>query len=71
MTIKQRQCLLYYLGYYVGDVDGIWGSMSKTAVRSFQKDYGLHVTGIVDTETEKALTHAVTYGMPAKNVGIL
>lgn len=68
MTIKQRQCLLFYLGYYVGDIDGIWGSMSKTAVRSFQGDYGLHVTGVVDTDTEKALTHAVTYGMPAKNV---
>lgn len=25
MTIKQRQHLLAYLGYYVGNVDGVWG----------------------------------------------
>ncbi len=24
MTIKQKQCLLAYLGYYVGAIDGIW-----------------------------------------------
>ena len=25
MTIKQRQNLLAYLGYYVGNIDGEWG----------------------------------------------
>lgn len=66
MTIKQRQCLLYYLGYYVGEIDGKWGSMSKTAVKSFQADFGLTADGIVGESTEKSLVHAVCYGMPAK-----
>lgn len=67
MTIKQRQALLFYLGYYVGDVDGVWGQMSKTATRCFQKDYGLKdADGICGTETEKAMSHAVCYGMPVK-----
>ena len=29
MTIKQWQ--LYYLGYYGGEIDGIWGAGSKAA----------------------------------------
>ena len=67
MTIKERQCLLYVLGYYVGNVDGVWGQMSKTATKAFQKDYGFkNVDGICGTETEKALKHAVCYGMPVK-----
>lgn len=64
--IKKAQCLLFYLGFYVGEVDGIWGQMSKTATRAFQKDFGLKDSGAVDAETEKALKHAVAYGMPAK-----
>ena len=66
MTIKQKQALLLYLGYYVGEVDGNWGTLSKTATKAFQKDYGLASDGIVGTNTEKALKHAVCYGMPAK-----
>lgn len=66
MTIKQRQCLLAYLGYYVGSVDGKWGTLSQTAAKAFQKDFGLTPDGACGAETEKALTHAVCYGMPAK-----
>lgn len=64
MTVKQQQCLLYYLGYYVGNIDGKWGQLSKTATKAFQADYGLTANGICDNETEKALKHAVTHGMP-------
>lgn len=68
MTIKQRQHLLAYLGYYVGNIDGQWGTLSKTATVAFQKDFGLTADGVCGTETEKALAHAVAYGMPAKKV---
>lgn len=65
--IKKRQCLLFYLGYYVGDVDGIWGQMSKTAVKAFKGDFGgFAVNDTVDEDTLKAMQHAVSYGMPAK-----
>ena len=66
MTIKQKQHLLAYLGYYVGNIDGDWGTLSKTATVAFQKDFGLTPDGICGTETEKALKHAVAYGINKK-----
>ena len=59
MTIKQRQHLLAYLGYYVGAIDGDWGSGSKTAATAFQKDRNLTPDGIGGPETDKALRYAV------------
>ena len=66
MTVKQRQNLLAYLGYYVGNIDGSWGTLSTTATKAFQADYGLTADGICGADTEKALKHAVSYGMPAR-----
>ena len=66
MTIKQKQCLLFYLGYYVGTIDGQWGTLSKTATKAFQKDFGLTADGNCGTDTEKALKHAVAYGISKK-----
>lgn len=64
MTIKQIQCLLSYLGYYQGDIDGIWGKKSRDATIMFQDDFGgLSVDGIAGPETQKALKHAVAYGI--------
>ena len=65
--IKQVQGLLLFLGYYVGEVDGIWGQLSKIAATAFQKDFGgLTVTGAVDNATLKAMKHAVAYGIPRR-----
>lgn len=66
MTIEQRQCLLRYLGYYNGKIDGVWGSESKNATERFQADYGIKADGVFGSATEKAAKHAVSYGMPAK-----
>lgn len=70
MTIKQKQCLLYFLGYYIGNLDGVWGTLSKTATKAFQKDFGLTADGDCGTETEKALKHAVCYGIAKKQESI-
>lgn len=72
MTHKQAQNLLSYLGYYtltygktgVTAIDGDWGKKSQEACKAFQADFGLQVTGQLDADTEKALRHAVAYGMP-------
>ena len=65
MTVKQKQCLLCFLGFYDGLIDGIWGPKSKAATEKFQGQYkGLEVTGTADEQTQKALRDAVAYGMP-------
>lgn len=67
MTITQKQCLLTYLGYDTGGVDGIWGDKSRQATENFQRDFGgISVDGIAGEETEKALKHAVAYGIEKK-----
>lgn len=59
MTVKQTQCLLAYLGYYTGQIDGQWGGMSTAACRAFQADYGLTPDGICGTMTQKMLIGAI------------
>ena len=59
MTVKQTQCLLAYLGYYTGQIDGQWGGMSTAACRAFQADYGLTADGICGTMTQKMLIGAI------------
>lgn len=67
MTVKQVQLLLTYLGYYSGNIDGEWGKLSKSACSSFQKDFGgISVDGVAGAETQKALKHAVAYGIDKK-----
>ena len=64
MTNRQKQNLLAYLGYYVGDIDGIWGTLSKTAMDAFKKDFkGFDTPNIPNDAPEKALKHAVAYDM--------
>lgn len=40
MTVIQQQCLLTYLGYSPGPVDGIEGPKTRAALQSFISDYG-------------------------------
>lgn len=63
MTNRQRQHLLAYLGYYVGNIDGDWGTISREACRRFQQDFGgIAADGFGGPETDKALKHAVAIG---------
>lgn len=51
MTITQKQCLLTYLGYDTGGVDGIWGDKSRQATEAFQRDYDLDKDGVFGDAT--------------------
>ena len=42
-------------GYYYGNIDGIYGSKTLSAVKSFQKKNGLKVDGIAGTQTLNAM----------------
>lgn len=53
MTNEQKQCLLRYLGYYTGDVDGVWGGKSRDAVKDFQDDNNLKADGVFGNATKK------------------
>lgn len=59
MTVKQIQCLLTYLGYSPGTIDGIEGGNTQGAIRAFQADYGLTVDGIPGSATKKMLIGAI------------
>ena len=52
---KTVQTKLKRWGYYTGSVDGIYGNLTKKAVRYFQSKNGLVVDGIVGKKTAAAL----------------
>lgn len=53
--VKKIQARLGELGLYSGDVDGIFGGGTESAVKSFQQKNGLEVDGIVGGNTWKKL----------------
>lgn len=64
MTVTQKQHLLAYLGYYIGNIDGIWGTLSETAMNAFKADFkGLDTPNMPENAPEKALKHAVAYDL--------
>lgn len=54
-TVQHR---LAELGYDVGEADGLLGPKTRTALRSFQGDRGLSITGLPDGDTQRALLAA-------------
>jgi hypothetical protein len=42
-------------GYYHGDIDGIVGPQTRSAIAAFQRDHRLNVTGSIDNPTLSAL----------------
>jgi len=56
--IEYLQYQLFYGGYLgedISEVDGIFGKKTEDAVKQFQKDHGIDVTGIVCPNTQNAL----------------
>jgi N-acetylmuramoyl-L-alanine amidase len=49
--VKKIQTKLKELGYYSGSVDGIYGTATKNAVTSFQKNCGITADGICGEKT--------------------
>ena len=57
--VKQLQKNLIGMGYLDGSADGIYGAKTKTAVKDFQKAFGLSADGNAGEATQTALRSAV------------
>src|SRR3954471_23068497 len=55
-AVRLAQGALQAGGYYLGDVDGLFGPLMLQAVREFQHVNGLPVTGRLEYRTMAALT---------------
>lgn len=71
--VKQIQTKLKNWGYYNGDVDGIYGSKTVSAVRYFQRVNGLTVDGIAGEKTLEAIgiSNGSTAGTNSANIELL
>jgi hypothetical protein len=49
------QIALARRGYYHGNIDGIIGPQSRSAIRRYQASYGLPVTGVIDYPLMRSL----------------
>ena len=56
MDLKAVQAALADRGYYKGTPDGLNGPMTEEAIRAFQSDNGLTVTGVADDDVVAVLT---------------
>ena len=54
-VIVNVQRALRELGYYAGDLNGSLGVNTRNALATYQQDYGLDATGVVDEATVRAL----------------
>lgn len=59
MNIAQKQWQLYFLGYYDGKIDGIWGDKSRNGTKQFQADNQLWCDGIFGFATEEKSTEII------------
>jgi hypothetical protein len=56
--VRDAQISLINLGYYKGHPDGLMGPKTVKAIRVFQRDHGLKVTGKLTRETYNAIIKA-------------
>lgn len=56
--VKKLQDFLRAEGYFTGKSDGTFGLKTRTAVRAYQKEYGIPSTGYVDVKTNEIVSSA-------------
>jgi len=57
-AVSDLQTRLTELGYYNGKVSGVYKEGTQAAVKEFQADYGLDVTGEADSDTQALIYEA-------------
>jgi peptidoglycan hydrolase-like protein with peptidoglycan-binding domain len=53
--VRQVQTRLQQAGTYNGSIDGLWGPQTEAAVRGYQQQHNLNVTGQLDGDTLTSL----------------
>lgn len=56
--MRRAQESLSHLGYYHGKADGVYGSRTKAAIKEFQRDHQMRVTGKLNDATYHAILKA-------------
>jgi len=51
--VIELQSRLQYVGYYTGDIDGVFGWRTYWALRNFQYEFGMKIDGIAGTKTKE------------------
>ncbi|MCF6137598.1 spore cortex-lytic enzyme [Pseudalkalibacillus berkeleyi] len=59
--VVELQSRLQYLGFYNGNIDGVFGWGTYWALRNFQYEFGLEVDGLAGFTTKKKLADASKY----------
>ena len=54
-TVRQVQKKLRQWGYYDGDVDGVFGQGTRSAIMAFQAAKGLPCTGVASAEIQEMI----------------
>ncbi|MEM9926303.1 MAG: peptidoglycan-binding domain-containing protein [Cyanobacteria bacterium P01_D01_bin.50] len=67
VPVRELQGALKLLGFYGGEVNGIFTQITRTAVIRFQQAAGLKADGVVDTNTWKTLFPSVTTSTEVTN----
>ncbi|MYL28588.1 spore cortex-lytic enzyme [Halobacillus halophilus] len=59
--VIELQARLQYLGFYNGDIDGVFGWGTYWALRNFQYEFGLDIDGLAGQEVKNKLVKASNY----------
>ncbi|WP_163537778.1 spore cortex-lytic enzyme [Gracilibacillus sp. YIM 98692] len=59
--VIELQARLQYLGFYNGNIDGVFGWGTYWALRNFQYEFGLEVDGLAGRQTKDKLVQASEY----------
>ncbi|HLS08611.1 spore cortex-lytic enzyme, partial [Lentibacillus sp.] len=59
--VIELQARLQYLGFYNGNIDGVFGWGTYWALRNFQYEFGMEIDGLAGAQTKEKLASASEY----------